>query len=95
MGGEAGLGSEANTDPSSTWARTHQVTVSSVSSDLITWYWFLVTVNIGRPLNMGQMIHDLQQRKVEAMEARRMITEHVQSLMETMYQENKIHRSNC
>ena len=55
----------------------------------------LVTVNIGRPLDMDQMVQDLKQRKVEAVEARRMITEHVQSVMETMYQETKIlHRQN-
>jgi len=55
----------------------------------------LVTVNIGQPLDMDQMVQDLKQRKVEAVEARRMITEHVQSVMETMYQETKIlHRQN-
>merc|ERR1719270_2213976 len=55
----------------------------------------LVTVNIGQPLDMGKMVQELKQRKVEGVEARRMITEHVQSVMETMYQETKIlHRQN-
>ena len=35
----------------------------------------------------GLMVQELKQRTVEVMEARRMITEHVQSVVETMYQE--------
>jgi len=55
----------------------------------------LVTVNIGQPLDMGPVVQELRTRKVEAVEARRMITEHVQSVMEKMYQETKVlHRQN-
>jgi len=55
----------------------------------------LVTVNIGRPLDMSGLVAELRQKRVEAAEARRLITEHVREVMESLYQETRdLHRQN-
>jgi len=55
----------------------------------------LVTVNIGQPINLESMVKELKQKKVEAMEARRLLTEQIQNAMERLYQETKLlHREN-
>merc|ERR1719270_902152 len=55
----------------------------------------LVTVNIGQPINLESMVKELKQKKVEAMEARRLLTEQIQNSMERLYQETKLlHREN-
>jgi len=55
----------------------------------------LVTVNIGRPLDVSGLLAELRQKRVEAAEARRLLTEHVREVMESLYQETRdLHRRN-
>ena len=55
----------------------------------------LVTVNIGQPLDMSGLLAELRQRRLEVTEARRLITEHVREVMESLYQETRdLHRQN-
>ena len=55
----------------------------------------LVTVNIGAPVQLDNLVRELKQKKVEAEEARRLITKHIQDVMERLYQETKVlHRQN-
>ena len=55
----------------------------------------LVTINIGKPLDMRGLVLELKQKRVEAAEARRLITEHVREVMESLYQETRdLHKQN-
>jgi len=49
----------------------------------------LVTVNIGSPVDMGEMLDRLRKAGVDAVEARRSITQEVQDIMARLYQETK------
>jgi len=49
----------------------------------------LVTVNIGSPVDMGEMVERLRKAGVDAVEARRAITQEVQDNMAKLYQETK------
>jgi len=49
----------------------------------------LVTVNIGAPVDMGDMVDRLRQAGVDAVEARRFITQQVQDMMAKLYSETK------
>jgi len=55
----------------------------------------LVTVNIGRPLDVSGLLAELRLKRVEAAEARLLLTEHVREVMESLYQETRdLHRRN-
>ena len=55
----------------------------------------LVTVNIGRPLDVNGLLAELRLKRVEAAEARLLLTEHVKEVMESLYQETRdLHRRN-
>jgi len=49
----------------------------------------LVTVNIGRPLDVSGLLAELRLKRVEAAEARLLLTEHVREVMENLYQETR------
>jgi len=49
----------------------------------------LVTINIGKPVNLGSLVERLKQAGVGAVEARTVITQEVQDIMQNLYMETK------
>ena len=55
----------------------------------------LVTVNVGQPVQLEEMVRDLRERGVDAVQARRELTREVQTVMERLYEETRqLHRQN-
>ena len=55
----------------------------------------LVTVNVGRPVHLEDLLTDLREKGADAVQARREITRRVQTVMEDLYRETRqLHRQN-